>query len=113
MSEAGSSVVQGTLDMLVLKAISLAPIHGWGIGERIRTMTGDAFRVNAGSLYLALDRLQRRGWVTSAWKTTENNRRARYYRLTRAGERRLVTEQAAWRRAVAGIEQLLRAVVPA
>jgi transcriptional regulator len=113
MSEMRSSVVQGTLDMLVLKAISLEPMHGWGIGERIRRMTGEAFRVNAGSLYLSLDRLQRRGWVTSAWRTTENNRRAKYYRLTRAGERRLTTEQADWRRAAAGIEQLLRAVVPA
>jgi transcriptional regulator len=113
MSEMRSSVVQGTLDMLVLKAISLDPMHGWGIGERIRRMTGEAFRVNAGSLYLSLDRLQRRGWVTSAWKTTENNRRAKYYRLTRAGDRRLTTEQAEWRRAAAGIEQLLRAVVPA
>ena len=108
-----SSVVQGTLDMLVMKAISLEPLHGWGIGDRIRRMTGETFRVNAGSLYLSLDRLQRRGWVTSAWRTTENNRRAKYYRLTRAGERRLVTEQAEWRRAAAGIEQLLRAVVPA
>ena len=108
-----STVVQGTLDMLVLKAISLEPIHGWGIGERIRRLTGDAFRVNAGSLYLSLERLQRRGWVTSAWKTTENNRQAKYYRLTRAGERRLVTEQAEWRRASAGIEQLLSAVLPA
>ena len=108
-----STVVQGTLDMLVLKAISLEPIHGWGIGERIRRMTGEAFRVNAGSLYLSLERLQRRGWVTSAWKTTENNRQARYYRLTRSGERRLATEQAEWRRAAAGIEQLLSAVIPA
>ena len=113
MTEMRSSVVQGTLDMLVLKSISLEPLHGWGIGERIRRMTGEAFRVNAGSLYLSLDRLQRRGWVASAWKTTENNRRAKYYRLTRAGERRLVTEQAEWRRAAAGIEQLLSAIVPA
>ena len=105
-----STVVQGTLDMLVLKAVSLQPIHGWGIGERIRRMTGEAFRVNAGSLYLSLERLQRRGWVTSTWKTTENNRQAKYYRLTRSGERRLATEQVEWRRAAAGIEQLLSAV---
>ena len=107
------TVVQGTLDMLVLKAISLEPMHGWGIGDRIRRMSGDAFKVNAGSLYLSLERLQQRGWVSSAWKTTENNRRARYYRLTRSGERRLVAEQAEWRRAAAGIEQMLSAVVPA
>jgi transcriptional regulator len=99
--------------MLVLKAISLEPIHGWGIGERIRRMTGEAFRVNAGSLYLSLERLQKRGWVTSAWKTTENNRQAKYYRLTRSGERRLAAEQAEWRRAAAGIERLLSAVTPA
>lgn len=113
MSDVGSSVVQGTLDMLVLKAISLEPMHGWGIGDRIRRMTGEAFRVNAGSLYLSLDRLQRRGWVASAWKTTENNRRAKYYRLTRAGEGQLVAEQAEWRRAAVGIERLLSAVRPA
>ena len=107
------AVVQGTLDMLVLKAISLEPMHGWGIGDRIRRMSGDAFRINAGSLYLALERRQERGWISSSWSTTENNRRAKYSRLTRTGERRLVAEQAEWRRAAAGIEQLLRAVAPA
>ena len=113
MGDVGGSVVQGTMDMLVLKAISLEPMHGWGIGDRIRRMSGDAFRVNAGSLYLALERLQERGWITSSWGTTENNRRARYYRLTRSGERRLTNAQAEWRRAAAGIEMLLRAVSPA
>src|SRR4051812_44769771 len=107
------AVVQGTMDLLVLKAISLEPLHGWGIGDRIRRMSGDAFRVNAGSLYIALERLQGRGWITSSWRTTENNRRARYYRLTRAGERRLVAEEAEWRRAAGGIELLLSAAVPA
>lgn len=113
MADVRGAVVQGTLDMLVLKAISLEPMHGWGIGERIRRMSGQTFRVNAGSLYLSLERLQERGWVTAAWRTTENNRHAKYYRLTRSGERRLVTEQAEWRRAAAGIEQLLGAMVPA
>jgi len=106
---ADSAVVQGTLDLMVLKALSLEPTHGWGIGERIHRMSGEAFRVNAGSLYVALDRLQARGLVTSAWAVTENNRRARYYRLTRAGEKRLVREQEQWRRVSAGIEMLLRA----
>ena len=113
MADVRGSVVQGTLDMLVLKAISLEPMHGWGIGDRIRRMSGEAFRVNAGSLYLSLERLQERGWITSAWKITENNRRAKYYRLTRGGERRLVAEQADWRRAAAGIELMLSAMVPA
>jgi DNA-binding PadR family transcriptional regulator len=78
MSDVRGTVVQGTLDMLVLKAISLEPMHGWGIGERIRRMSGEAFTVNAGSLYLSLERLQGKGWVTAAWRTTENNRRAKY-----------------------------------
>jgi PadR family transcriptional regulator, regulatory protein PadR len=113
MSDVRSTVVQGTLDMLVLKAISLEPMHGWGIGERIRRMSGETFKVNAGSLYLSLERLQGKGWVTAAWRTTENNRRAKYYRLTRAGARRLTTEQAEWRRAAAGIEAILRTMSPA
>jgi PadR family transcriptional regulator, regulatory protein PadR len=113
MSDVRGTVVQGTLDMLVLKSISLEPMHGWGIGERIRRMSGEAFKVNAGSLYLSLERLQERGWVTAAWRTTENNRRAKYYRLTRSGERRLTAEQTEWRRAAAGIESILRAMAPA
>jgi PadR family transcriptional regulator, regulatory protein PadR len=113
MSDVRGTVVQGTLDMLVLKAISLEPMHGWGIGERLRRMSGEAFKVNAGSLYLALERLQERGWITAAWRTTENNRRAKYYRLTRSGERRLTAEQTEWRRAAAGIEAILRAMSPA
>jgi PadR family transcriptional regulator PadR len=106
--DAGTTVVQGTMDLLVLKVLSLEPMHGWGISERIATFSGEAFRVNQGSLYLALERLQGRGLVSSAWQTTENNRRARYYSLTRSGRRQFEHEQRAWRRAAAGIELVLQ-----
>jgi PadR family transcriptional regulator, regulatory protein PadR len=90
-------VLQGTLDVLILKALSLAPLHGWGITNRIRQMSRDAFRVGQGSLYPALHRYETRGWVTSYWRTTENNRIARYYDLTAAGRRGLAAEIARWR----------------
>jgi transcriptional regulator len=90
-------VMQGTLDLLILKALALAPLHGWGISNRIRLMSRDAFRVGQGSLYPALHRYENRGWVTSYWRTTENNRIARYYGLTAAGKRALGDEIARWR----------------
>ena len=86
-------MIRGTLDMLILKVLSLEPMHGWGIGERIQLVSLDALQVNQGSLYPALHRLTREGWIRSEWRTTENNRRARYYVLTRAGERQLGLEQ--------------------
>jgi len=92
-----TDVLQGTLDLLILKALALAPLHGWGITNRIRQMSRDAFRVGQGSLYPALHRYENRGWVTSYWRTTENNRIARYYGLTAAGKRALGEEIARWR----------------
>src|SRR5829696_659976 len=93
-----SDLLQGTLDMLVLKSLQLEPMHGWGITERIEQWSQKVLQVNQGSLYPALYRLQRQGWITSSWKTTENNRRARYYELTAAGRRQLATEEENWDR---------------
>lgn len=93
--------------MLVLKALSLEPMHGWGIGHRIEQWSGDVFRVSQGSLYPALQRMIRKGWINSEWRTTDNNRRGRYYLLTRAGRRQLETETTGWERAVAAITGIL------
>jgi transcriptional regulator len=90
-------VVQGTLDLLILKALAVEPLHGWGISDRIRRMSRDAFRIGQGSLYPALHRFDSRGWVTSYWRTTKNNRIARYYELTAAGRHALADEVARWR----------------
>ncbi len=103
-----SDLLQGTLDMLVLKILSLEPLHGWGISERIQQMSADVFQVNQGSLYPALQRLKRKGWVASEWRVTENNRRARYYALTALGRKQLATERQAWERSVTAIERILQ-----
>jgi transcriptional regulator len=108
MTDAHSTIVPGTLEMLVLKTLSLEPMHGWGIGERIQSLSRDVFRVNHGTLYPALERLQRRGWITAEWRTTENNRRARYYVITRAGTKRLAEEQREWARASGAVDLILR-----
>ena len=108
MAEDKSDLLQGTLDMLVLKILSLQPMHGWGISERIQQMSSDVFQVNQGSLYPALQRLKRKGWVRAEWRITENNRRARYYELTAAGLAQLAKEQRSWRRSSAAIEQILQ-----
>ena len=91
-------LLQGTLDMLVLKSLELEPMHGWGITERIEQWSQKVLQVNQGSLYPALYRLQRQGWINSSWKVTENNRRARYYALTAAGRRQLAAERESWER---------------
>ena len=101
-------VLQGTLDMLVLKALELGDMHGWGITERIESGSRNAFQLNQGSLYPALYRLERQGYVTSRWGTTENNRRARYYALTAAGRRQLATEMQSWERLSAAVNLVLR-----
>jgi len=108
MIQERSDLLQGTLDMLVLKILSLEPLHGWGISERIQQTSNDVFQVNQGSLYPALQRLKRKGWVRAEWKTTENNRRARYYELTPAGLAQLEKEQRSWQRSSAAIEQILQ-----
>lgn len=103
-----SAIVQRTLEMLVLKALSLAPMHGWGIGQRIDQLSKGAFQVQQGSLYPALLRMRRRGWIKSEWRVTENNRRARYYLLTPAGRKQLGTETAAWEKASGAVNAFLR-----
>ncbi len=98
---------QGTLDLLILRALALAPQHGWAISERLRQMSSDVFRIQQGSLYPALHRLERRGWVKARWGTSENNRRAKYYQLTRRGRRRLEADQDAWEKMTAAVAQVL------
>lgn len=110
----GGELVQGTLEMLVLKTLALEPMHGWGIAHRIEAMSGQVFLVTQGSLYPALVRMKRRGWISSSWQTTANNRRARYYALTPAGERQLAAERVSWQRAASAVNAVLGArVVPA
>ena len=99
---------RGSLDLLVLKTLSLEPTHGWGISQRVQQMSGGEFAVNQGSLYPALQRLEKAGLITSDWGTTDNNRQARYYRLTAAGRRALGQELENWRRFAAGLEAVLR-----
>ena len=109
MSPSGSpEVLRGTIDLLVLKTLALAPLHGWGIGQRIQEISGGELEVNQGSLYPALQRLEYRGLIESEWGESENNRRARYYRLTRAGRRALGDETESWRRFAAAVEVVLR-----
>ncbi len=100
---------QGNLDLLVLKALSLEPMHGWGISQRIQQLSHDVLQVNQGSLYPALQRLERNGLVVADWQTSENNRRARYYRLTPAGRRQLSSERATWERYMRAMQQVLAA----
>jgi PadR family transcriptional regulator PadR len=100
-------MLYGALDMLILKALQLEPMHGWGITERIQQWSRNVLQVNQGSLYPALYRLKRQGWITSAWKTTENNRRARYYALTSAGQRQLTAEHAGWKRLAQAIDLVM------
>jgi PadR family transcriptional regulator, regulatory protein PadR len=102
-------LLAGTLELLVLKTLALEPMHGWGIAQRIQQMSRATFLVTQGSLYPALVRMKRRGWIRSSWRTTANNRRARYYELTTAGLRQLDVEQNSWKRAAQGIEWILGA----
>jgi transcriptional regulator len=104
-----ADVMQGTLDMLILRALSLEPMHGWGISNRIRQMSRDAFKIGQGSLYPAVHRFETRGWVTSYWRTTENNRIARYYELTTAGRHALAEEIARWRFYTGAVDLVLDA----
>ena len=102
-----ADVLRGTLDLLVLKTLTLEPMHGWGISQRIQQFSRGVLEVNQGSLYPALQRLEQNGWIESEWRTTENNRRAKYYRLTATGQRALGAETANWRRYVAAVEWIL------
>jgi PadR family transcriptional regulator PadR len=109
MPDKPSDLVQGTLDMLVLKTVALEPMHGYGIAVRLEQMSKGTFRVNAGSLFVALQRLQRAGLIRSEWKATANSRRAKYYTLTRLGQGRLDSETREWGRQVAAIARILEA----
>jgi PadR family transcriptional regulator, regulatory protein PadR len=109
MSEKPGEMVQGTLDMLILKTVALEPTHGYGIAVRIEQMSKGVFRVNAGSLFVAIQRLQRDGLIRSEWKDTENSRRAKYYILTERGRKRLNSETRQWGRQAAAIARILEA----
>ena len=109
MDEPNTDVIPGTLDMLILKTVSLAPMHGFGIARRVEQISKGVFKVNAGSLLVALQRLERAGLLDAEWRETENGRRGKFYSLTRAGHRRLGVETAEWTRRVAAIGRLLRA----
>lgn len=113
MSKSQPDMIRGTLDMLILQVLSMEPMHGWGVGERIQQISQDALQVNQGSLYPSLHRLTREGWIRSEWRTTDNNRRARYYLLTRAGERQLGMERETWSRLSTGVARILATTCPA
>ncbi|MGE0884425.1 MAG: PadR family transcriptional regulator [Blastocatellales bacterium] len=109
MAKTRSDLLQGTLDMLILKTLELEAMHGWGISQRIQQTSSGVLNVNQGSLYPALYRLEEQGWITSEWGSSENNRQAKYYKLTRAGRKQLDEETANWQRLSAAIEQVLQA----
>jgi PadR family transcriptional regulator, regulatory protein PadR len=103
-------LLQGTLDLLILKTLALETMHGWGIAQRIQQISQDALQVQQGSLYPALHRLEQQGWIEAEWRPSENNRRAKYYSLTRAGRKQLEVETANWERLSAAIRQILQTV---
>ena len=105
-----TDLVQGTLDLLLLKVLALEPLHGWAIAQRIRHRSSDVLLVGQSALYPALHKLERQGWITSEWKLSETNRRAKYYSLTRAGRKAVVKEAANWERLSAAISDIVRAV---
>lgn len=104
-----TDVIQGTLDLLILKTLSLEPLHGFGIARRIEQISREVFKVNPGSLLTALQRLERAGWLDAEWRETENSRRAKFYRLTRAGHRQLDREKADWSRRAGAVTRLIKA----
>ena len=101
-------LVQGTLDLLILKILALEPMHGWAIGQRLRQVSGDALQVSDGSLYPALHKLEQEGWITAEWRTSDLGRRAKFYALTRAGRRALEREAANWERLSGAISRVVR-----
>jgi PadR family transcriptional regulator, regulatory protein PadR len=103
-----SDLVQGTLDLLLLKILALEPLHGWAIGQRLKQVSGEVLQVSDGSLYPALHKLEQQGWITAEWKPSENNRRAKFYSLTRLGRRRLGKEAANWDRLSTAISGVVR-----
>lgn len=110
MSKSKAGLLQGTLDMLILKALSLGALHGYGIGQRIAQISGDELRVEEGSLYPGLYRLEHRGWIESEWDVSDNNQRAKFYKLTRTGRKQLAVEEQNWERLAGATKKALRAV---
>jgi PadR family transcriptional regulator PadR len=108
MAKQKSDLLQGTLDMLVLKTLALEPMHGWGIAQRIQQISDGVLNINQGSLYPALYRLEEQGWISAEWGSSDNNRQAKYYQLTRAGRKQLTEEQENWERLSAAIRQVLQ-----
>ena len=102
-----TDLLQGTLDLLILRTLALGPQHGWGISQRIQQVSADVLRVNQGSLYPALHRLEDQGWVASEWGTSDNNREAKFYRLTKSGQKQLQIETANWERITAAVARVL------
>src|SRR6202453_2136239 len=98
---------QGTLDLLILRTLALGPQHGWAISERVQQVSSDVLQIQQGSLYPALHRLERRGWIKSHWGTSDNNRRAKYYELSKSGRRQLATERDSWQKLTAAVAQVL------
>lgn len=109
MNEPSTDLIQGTLDMLILKSVSLQPMHGYGIGRRIEQISRGVFKANPGSLLTALKRLERAGWLDAEWRRTESSRRAKFYSLTDSGRRQLALETADWKRRVSAVARLLEA----
>ena len=109
MFEGAQELPRGTLDLMILKVLSLEPMHGWGIIKRIQHLSEDVFQVNQGSLYPALQRLKRKGWIRSEWRVTENRRRARYYTLTDSGGEKLGEERRAWEISTSAVGRILEA----
>lgn len=107
MTDSRVELPQGTLDLLILKTVALGPQHGWAISERLRQLSSAVLQIRQGSLYPALHRLERRGWIKARWGTSDNNRRAKYYELTRKGRAQLETETDAWRKLSVAISQVL------
>jgi len=108
VADARLDLPQGTLDLLILKALSLEPMHGWAISERIHQVSRETLQIPQGSLYPALHRLERRGWISASWGASDNNRRAKYYELTRAGRKQLDTETQDWERLTAAVGLVMR-----
>jgi len=108
MPPSRNDLLQGTLDLLILRTLAPGEMHGWGISQRIQQLSQDVLRVNQGSLYPALYRLEQQGWIESTWGDSENNRRAKFYRLTRAGRKQLAEETESWERLAAAVARVLR-----
>ena len=107
MSNERIDLPQGTLDLLILKTLALGAQHGWALSERIQQISSDVLRIQQGSLYPALHRLERRGWIKAKWGASENNRRAKYYELTKSGRKQLEAEETAWQKLIAAVGQVL------